>query len=430
MTTTETTAPIIPDEVARNAVLPESYTSEETYHGAYRWLRENMPLGLAKIEGYDPLWLVTKYNDIKAIERQADVFHAGDENPILNDQANDEFQRSINGGSIRILDVHPYLDQPEHRKMRAVANDWFSASNQRQFEDEMRKHAKVAVERMLDSGGECDFYADVAQAYPLQVIMSLLGVPQEEEPRMQKLTQEFFGTQDPEDQREDVQMEPTAAAQMWKAAIDDFFAYFGELSADRRQHPRDDLATLLVNATMDGKPMEERYINGYYLAACTAGHDTTSATIAGGTWALTRFPDQWDKLKSSPEMIKPFVDESVRWTAPVHHFMRSATQDTELRGQHISQGDRLMLLFSSACRDEEIHEAPDEFRIGRKESHLGFGFGAHMCIGLNTAKLEMNVLWEELLPHLKSVELVGDVKLAHTNFVGGPERVPIRFVKA
>lgn len=430
MATTETSTPLIPDDVARNAVLPESYTDDETYRGAYKWLRENMPLGLSQIEGYDPLWLVTKYKDIREIERQPDLFHAGDENPILNDQANDAFQRSLTGGSIRILDVHPYLDQPEHRQMRMVANDWFSAANQRKFSDEMRRHAKNSVEQLLDTGGEADFYKDFAQAFPLRVIMTLLGVPPEEEPRMQKLTQEFFGTQDPEDQREEMQMEPDAAARMWKATIDDFFAYFGELSADRRQNPRDDLATLLVNSTMNGEPTEERYINGYYLAACTAGHDTTSATIAGGMWGLLRFPDQWAKLKSSPDAIKGFVEESVRWTSPVRHFMRSATEDTELRGQKISAGDRLMLLFASANRDEEHFEAPDDFRIDRTESHIGFGFGPHMCIGMHTAKLEMNILWEELLPRVKSVELNGDVKLAHTNFVGGLERLPIRFVKA
>ncbi|MEY2521989.1 MAG: alpha-terpineol hydroxylase, partial [Ilumatobacteraceae bacterium] len=356
-------------------------------------------------------------------------FHAGDENPILNDQANDAFQRSMNNGSIRVLDVHPYLDQPEHRQVRAVANEWFSAAKQRTFETEMRKHAKASVEQLLDTGGVADFYTDFAQAYPLRVIMSLLGVPPSEEPRMHRLTQEFFGTQDPETQRAEVQLEPTAAAQMWAAAIADFFAYFGELSESRRKCPQDDLATLLVNATMNGAPLDERYINGYYLAAATAGHDTTAATIAGGMWGLLRFPDQWARLKSSPDAIKPFVEESVRWTSPVRHFMRSATQDTEIRGQSIAKGERLMLLFASANRDEEQFAAPDEFRIDRTETHIGYGFGAHMCIGMHTAKLEMNILWEELLPHIKSVELAGDVKLAHTNFVGGLQHLPITFTK-
>jgi cytochrome P450 len=430
MTATDATTPVIPTDIAAAAVLPESYRDEDTYRGAYKWLREHMPLAQAQVQGYDPLWLVTKFDDIRQIERDPDSFHAGDENPILNDQANDAFQRSMNNGSIRVLDVHPYLDQPEHRQVRLVANDWFSAANQRTFAEEMRRHARNSVEQLLELGDEADFYTDFAQAFPLRVIMSLMGVPESEELRMHKLTQEFFGTHDPDMQRNEVRLEPTAAAQMWAAAIADFFAYFSELSADRRANPRQDLATLLVNSTMNGAPLEERYINGYYLAALTAGHDTTAATIAGGMWGLLRYPEQWSKLKADPGAIKGFVDESVRWTSPVRHFMRSAAREVQIRGQHIGAGDRLMLLFASANRDEDHFVAPDEFRIDRIEPHIGFGFGPHMCIGMHTAKLEMTILWEELLPHLSSVELAGEVKLAPTNFVGGLQQLPIRFKKA
>jgi cytochrome P450 len=262
------------------------------------------------------------------------------------------------------------------------------------------------------------------------VILTLFGLGSEHEPRMLKLTQEFFGTQDPEEQRDEVALEPDAAARQWAATIQDFYDYFEDLAADRREHPRDDLLSLIAKSKIDGKYLPYSFQNGYYVAIATAGHDTTSSTIAGAAQAFTQFPEQLEKVRNDLSLVGGLVDESLRWTSPVKHFMRNATADTVLRGQEIKKLDRLMLMFPSANRDEDVFTNPDEFDVTRRPNkHVAFGYGPHMCLGMHIAKLEMRLLWTELLPHLKSIELAGEPKLMQTNFVGGLKSLPVRFTK-
>jgi cytochrome P450 len=430
MSTTFQTGTAIPDEIARAVVLAESHVDPDIFYPAYKWLRENMPLGRASIDGFDDLWLVSKHADILEVERQPDLFHNADLNPILNDRANDDFAKSINNGSTRALDVLTYMDPPEHGQIRQLTSQWFMPANVRKFEDEIRRLARASVARLLDFDGECDFVKDFALHYPLRVILTLFGLGSEHEPRMLKLTQEFFGTQDPEEQRDEVALEPDAAARQWAATIQDFYDYFEDLAADRREHPRDDLLSLIANSKIDGKYLPYSFQNGYYVAIATAGHDTTSSTIAGAAQAFTQFPEQLEKVRNDLSLVGGLVDESLRWTSPVKHFMRNATADTVLRGQEIKKLDRLMLMFPSANRDEDVFTNPDEFDVTRRPNkHVAFGYGPHMCLGMHIAKLEMRLLWTELLPHLKSIELAGEPKLMQTNFVGGLKSLPVRFTK-
>src|SRR5574340_971982 len=249
MSTTEQVTELIPDTVARQIVLPEGHRDNDALFDAYRWLRENNPLGRAEVEGYDPLWLVSKHADIMEIERQPDIFTSaggedkGSVNPILANQAGDAFTKSINNGSLRILETLTYLDPPEHTAVKDIALDWFRPTNLAQWEATIRELAKTAVARLLKTDGRIDFVKDFALQYPLHVIMSLFGVPEEDEPRMMALTQEFFGTADPDAARDDVEpLTPDAAAKQWVATIQDFYAYFERLLQDRRANPRDDLA--------------------------------------------------------------------------------------------------------------------------------------------------------------------------------------------
>ena len=215
---------LIPDEVARAAVLPASYLDEEgTLYPAYAWLRANNPLGLARLENYDPLWLVTKHADVIAVERQPELFPSGEANPILNDQPSDAFIRSLTGGSIRSLDAVVWMDPPEHAKYRAIVNQWFMPRQVQKYETQIRALAREAVDRLLAIDGEFDFVNDFALNFPLHVIMTLFGVPQEEELIMLKLTQELFGVHNPEEQREEMKLDPDVAGKMWMAAIQGFY---------------------------------------------------------------------------------------------------------------------------------------------------------------------------------------------------------------
>lgn len=422
----------IPDDVARAAILPESYGDEAgTTYPAFRWLRRRLPLGQAFLEDYDPIWLVTKLDDIKVVERDTDVFDVTSNNPILNTRAGDDFIRSLTGGTTRHLDGLPFMDPPEHTGIRIATGEWFRQKKVREFSDQVRAIAREHVARLLDHDGECDFARDFALLYPLHVIVSLFGVPLEDMPKWLQLTQDFFGANDPDEAPADVAPDAEQAARQFQQAIEDFYRYFRTFTESRRAHPRDDLMSALANATVDGRLLEDKYVNSAYLSVATAGHDTTSATLTGTAMAMARHPDQWDRVRAEPSLIPSLVEESVRWTSPVKHFMRTASRDTELRGTPISKGDRLMLSFPSANRDEDHFTDADTFDVNRSPNHhLGFGHGAHLCIGLHIARLEMRVLWEELLPRITGFELAGEPQPVKTNFVAGYKSLPIRFTKA
>ena len=191
---------------------------------------------------------------------------------------------------------------------------------------------------------------------------------------------------------------------MMQSVVADFGAYFRGITEDRRRHPREDLATVIANARIGGDYMPDHDATSYYMIVATAGHDTTSSSTAGAIWALAQDPAQFEQVKANPELIPGLVDEAIRWMTPVKHFMRSATADTELGGRKIAKGDWLMLCYASGNRDEDVFEEPYRFRSDRKPNrHVAFGYGAHLCLGQYLAKLEMRILFEELLPRLKSI---------------------------
>lgn len=422
--------PRVPDDIARIVLSPKSYANDDVIYPALKWLRENMPLGVGEVEGYDPVWLVTKHADIKVIERDAKLFHNADFNAVLTDQAGDAFTRSINQGSLRIISSLTYMDPPEHGKFRSITSNWFLPGRIAKLKDDVRALAKQSVEHLLSFDGECDFVKDFALHYPLRVIMSLFGVPPEDEPRMLKLTQEFFGVHDPEEQRPEVVQDPVAAAKMWAASLQDFYKYFDILSEERRREPWDDLLSLIANSQVDGQPIQREEANGYYVAIATAGHDTTSSSSAGGMHGLILNPDQFQLARSNPDSLGGLVDEAIRWSCPVKHFMRNSTVETEVRGQTIGPMERLMMCYPSGNRDEEVFADPNKFDMTRSPNpHIAFGFGPHMCLGQHLAKLEIRTLFEELMPHLESVELAGEPRFVETNFVGGYKSLPIRFKK-
>jgi cytochrome P450 len=430
MTTQPIRTSTIPEEIARQVVLPEGHRDDASLFDAYRWLREHNPLGLAIVDGYDPVWLVSKHADIMEIQRQPYLFtsgggnNPGSHNPILQNQAGDAFTQRLTGGSLRILESLVYLDPPEHTEIRDIADDWFRPANLAKWEGVIRNLAQEALAKYLRPGvNDIDLVQDFALYYPLHVIMSLFGVPEQDESRMMALTRELFGTEDPDTRRADVEpLTPDAAAQQWSAAINDFYDYFDTLVEDRRAHPRDDLATIISLAkNANGQYYPKTIAYGWFIAIATAGHDTTSSTLAGTLEALAHHPDQLDRVRRHPELIPDLVNEGLRWVSPVKHFARRATRDCTLRGQEIHAGDRFMLLYQSANRDADVFDDPDSFRLDRRPNrHIAFGHGPHICVGLHLARLEMRMMFEELLPRLRSVRVTGSRKLVQTNFVGGP----------
>ena len=417
----------IPAHIAANLVDPSAYATDRI-HDTYRWLRANNPLGIAEIDGFDRFWVVTRHADILAISRQNALFHNGDRPTTLTTQADAARTREITGGSPHLVRSLVQMDEPDHSKYRALTADWFAPANIRKIEGQIRAIARAAVERLAGLGGRCDFVADLALGYPLRVIMSILGVPEKDEPRMLMLTQKLFGTADSDSAREAAVLSAQQFSQIIEPAVADFTAYFAGISADRRLHPRDDLATVIATARVDGKPISDLDATGYYIIIATAGHDTTSSSVTGGLQALAQDSALLQRIQADPALIPGLVEESIRWTTPVKTFMRSATADTALGGRDIARNDWLMLCYASGNRDEAVFDEPLKFRPDRKPArHVAFGSGAHFCLGQHLAKLEMRILFEELLPRLKSLQLDGEPRLTQSWFVNGPKFLPIRF---
>ena len=404
-----------------NALVDAEFWSNETgVHELLTWLRNNDPLRRIEADGFEPFWNVTKYEDIKTIEGNKKVF-INDPRPTLFEKGRMELVQSVIGRKHLIRSL-VQMDDPDHMKYRKLTQGWFMGSNLRKLQSRVNALAAKYVDRMADLGGECDFVKDVGIWYPLRVIMEILGVPDEDEALMLKLTQELFGPADPDNQRS---FEPNDFFRV----VADFENYFTELTKARRANPTDDVASVIANAEFDGEPMPELDSNGYYTIIATAGHDTTSASAAGGLLALIQNPAQMQKLVNDPDKhMATAVDEMIRWVTPVRHFMRTATEDTEVRGQTIKAGESVILWYPSANRDEDVFDAPFDFRVDRSDAkQLAFGFGAHVCLGQHLAKMEISALFKELLSRVTDIEVAGELKYTHSSFVGGLKSLPIRY---
>lgn len=419
----------IPDAHAANLIDPVAY-ADGRIHETYAWLRANNPFGVAEAEGVDPFWVATKHADILEISRQNALFANGVRSPTLVGKDADARIREMTGGSPHLLRTLIHMDQPDHMKYRVLTQAWFLPQNLRSMEERIRKIARATVDKMAAQGGEVDFVNQVALHYPLHVIMEIMGVPEEDEGRMLMLTQELFGAADPELGRKPKDQAPDPA-KIDTSVLTDFISYFAQFSEGKRANPTDDLGTLIANSQIDGQPISHFEAMSYYIIVATAGHDTTSSSTAGAIWGLAENPAEFAKVKADPSLIPGLVDESIRWITPVKTFMRTATEDTEVGGRSVAKNDWLMLCYASGNRDEEVFDDPDAFRVDRKPNkHLAFGYGAHLCLGQHLAKMEMRILWEEMLPRLKSLELAGQPKQSQAVFVNGPKTLPIRFALA
>jgi cytochrome P450 len=416
----------IPRDLAEELVQSATYASDELFD-VYRWLRANNPLGMAHVEGFDPFWVVTKHADILEISRNNALFPSAVRGTTLTTQAGEARARAITGTPHLVRSL-VQMDEPDHMKYRLLTQAWFMPANIRKREEDIRVLARRAVEQFAALPGRCDFVKDAALHYPLRVVMNILGVPEEDFGRMLRLTQELFGASDPDTERFKAALSDEQFAQLLIGVVQDFTDYFETLTADRRANPRDDLATLLANAEIDGAPLPPFERTGYYTIIATAGHDTTSSSTAAAMWALCTVPGLLERVRGDLSLVPALIEESIRWATPVKTFMRSASADTELRGRQIKQNDWLMLCYASGNRDEEVFPNPDVFDIDRKPNRqLAFGNGAHLCLGQHLARLEMRILYEELLPKLKSVRLDGEPRLSESFFVNGLKALPIQF---
>ena len=411
----------ISDPSARVLAQPQSYTDEVQLHEALAQARAHTPVSWVDEPGYRPFWAITKHADIMEIERQNDLF-TNDPRPVLLQADLDEKLLADRRSGIG-LSTLIHIDDPHHRDLRKIGADWFRPKAMRDLKIRVDELAKVYVDKMAAAGAGgrvIDFAQEIAVNYPLYVILSLLGLPDSDFARMLKLTQELFGGDDTEFQR-GTNPEDILATMM------EFFTYFAALTAARREVPTEDLASAIANATINGEPLTDMDTLSYYVIVASAGHDTTSAGIAGGMLELLKNPGELARLQKDPSLMGTAVEEMIRCVVPVKEFMRTAQADTEVRGVKIAKGESVLLSYVSANRDEDIFDDPMRFDVGRDPNkHLSFGYGVHFCLGAALARMEMNSFFTELIPRIKTIELAGEPELSATIFVGGLKHLPIR----
>ena len=414
-------------------VNPEA-TADESVHAVYSRLRADDPVHWCAPTGYRPFWAVTRHAEITSVSKANGRFINSQRTYLAPAEAEKWTLDTV--GDTHLFRSLVDLDDPLHMKLRRLTHDWFLPANLKKLEPMISAVAREHVDRMAALGGECDFVNEVALFYPLRVIMRILGVPEADEPMMLRMTQEMFGAQDPDVVARSKLITIGAGMQAGSgnAQVDlfqlaqEYFAYFGAITADRRANPRDDLSTIIANGMVDGAPIGDREAMSYYVIVATAGHDTTSSTASGGLEQLIRNPDQLAKLQADPSLLPSAVEEMIRWVTPVKHFMRTAIEDSDLGGKTVRAGDGLCMFYWSGNRDERVFADPFAFKVDRSPNpQTAFGNGVHLCLGLHLARLEIRLLMAELLPRLQSIELAGEPKNSIANFVSGRKTLPIRY---
>lgn len=406
---------------------PHRYAREGYPFEVWRRLRRESPVHWCEGPELVPFWAVTRHADICEVSKQPDKFLSG---PGIIPATKDVAERIARGerGPFDAMQTIITMDPPKHRKLRKVASPWFTPQALGRLDDVVRASARRLVDELYDAqvGGEgrCEFVAQVAARHPLRILSNILGVPPEDEPFILRVTQELFAGEDPEYRRPEADRD-----EAFRALGIEMLQYFGKIVAERRASPRDDLASILANAQVDGERMGDVETLGYYLIVFTAGHDTTRNSLSGGMLALVEHPAERARLREDPSgRAADAVEEIVRWTTPVNFMMRTAACDYELRGTRIRAGDRLVLYYASANRDEDVFDDPDRFRVERRPNpHLGFGIGEHFCLGSHLARRSQRALFAELAARLDDVELAGPPERLVASFVAGVKRLPLRY---
>lgn len=398
---------------------PETYTDRDRYHALFSHLRANDPVRHVAPAGIKSFWLVSRYEDMIAVESKGELF-LNAPRAVMKPIAVEQELAAKQGGHSETLRSMNNMDGAEHRAVRSITSRQFLMPSVAKLTADIDAIAAEYVARLVQNAPETDFVRDVAAWYPLRVIMVTLGVPASDEAQMLELTQKMFEVKPG-------QAQGAAGSDKAKAAAA-FFEYFEPHLEARRANPTGDIASLVANAQVNGAPLGRFESLSYCLTLATAGHDTTSATLSGGLLALMENPDQMALLRADPALLPQAVEEMLRWVAPVKHFFRTAAEDTEIAGVAIAKGDNIMLPFPSGGFDADVVQDPFRFDITRKPNpHLALGAGPHACLGQHLARLEIQRFFMHLLDRLEDFELAGTPVYQRSTFISGLSSLPLRY---
>jgi cholest-4-en-3-one 26-monooxygenase len=383
------------------------------HHEMFRRLRAEQPVSWHDMPDQPGFWAFVKHKDVVEVNRDAERFSSEQGGVMLFDP------RDPDGYDMRgviMLDTDP----PRHTRYRLLVNKGFTPRMIGVLEQYLRNRATLIVDNVIERG-ECDFVTDLASELPLQAIAEIMGVPQEDRKLIFEWSNAMIGADDPEF---------AAAPDEAMTASAQLYAYANELAKQRRVDPRDDIVTKLINAEVDGEQLSELEFDMFMLLLAVAGNETTRNTTAWGMWALMQHPEQYAALRENMDtMLGTAVEEILRWASPVMYFRRTATCDTEVAGQEIRAGDKVVMWHISANRDEEVFDDPFRFDITRDPNdHVAFGGGGHhFCLGANLARAELRFIFEEVLERIPDMHLTGDPAILRSNFIGGIKHMPVAF---
>jgi cytochrome P450 len=383
-------------------------------HEAFAALRREDPVHWNPEPDGRGFWAVTRYEDIRTVHRNPQVFSSELGGTSLEDLEPEHIEARKS-----MIDMDP----PRHDELRAIVNRRFTPRAVLAWEDQVRKVTREVLDLALPKQ-EFDFVREISSEIPMQVFAEILGVPQSQRREIIEIGDRLLGNADPEYAAAPRDDDAHRHLPFSSPAALDMFAFGRRLYDERRQEPRDDIATQLVQAGLD-----QRELDVYFVLLATAGNETTRHTISHGLLTLLEHPDQLERLRSDPEGLgKTATEEMLRWATPVHHFRRTAAVDTELAGMEIAAGDKVTTWFVSGNRDEAAFEDPDTFDISRTPNpHMAFGPGGiHHCLGAHLAKMEIRITFEELLARGVSIELTGPPERLRSNFFNGIKRLPVR----
>jgi len=354
-------------------------------------------------------WVVSRHADIKEVSRRSDIFSSSENTAITrfrDDIVRDQIELQ------RVILINK--DAPEHTKLRRLVSRGFTPRAINSLETALNNRAKRIVEEAAASG-QGDFVTQVACELPLQAIAELLGVPQEDRGKIFDWSNQMTSYDDPEIDVDEVQ------------ASMGLLGYAYELAEQRKGCPMDDIVTKLVEADIDGAELSSDEFGFFVILLAVAGNETTRNAISHGMLAFMQHPDQWELYKK--ERPETAADEIIRWATPVVNFQRTALIDTELGGQRIKQGDRVVMFYSSANFDEDVFEDPMRFDITRQNNpHLAFGgSGAHYCLGANLARLEVNLMFNAIADHMPDISQVGEPRRLRSGWLNGIKELQVRY---
>ena len=379
-------------------------------HETFRRLRAEDPVHWQEESNGPGFWSITKYEDLRSLSRTPKVFSSWERGTNMFELDEQDL------AGVRLMMIN--MDPPKHAKYRRLVSKGFTPKRIDMIREHVRELATRTVDRIAERG-ECDFVADVASQLPMDTICEMLGVPEADRQLVYDLSNKLIGFDDPELQ---------TTFEDGRAASIEMFQYAASLGAERLRCPMDDLTTILVNAEVDGDGLGELEFESFFLMLAIAGNETTRTVTSQGMRLLSAHPETKRRIVDDMSLLPNAIEEILRYNPAVIHFRRTATEDVELRGKRIEAGQKLILWYPSANRDEEIYSDPDAFDIDRfPNEHLAFGVGEHFCLGASLARLQLNTIFGELLRRLPDIQVEGPVQYLRSNFIDGIKEMHVRF---